>query len=250
MTRPSRYRLLIMVAFFLALEAACRTGVVDQHALIAPSQMVVGAYRALSNGAIRHDIFLTLGTVCSSVILAFAAGSLVGVLLHWMPQVRKALDPFLASYYAVPTFVFYPVFIVMFGLNRWPLIAIGFIFSIVAVVISMLDGLSRVPRSLVRTAQAMRLSKMQTIFHVMLPSAAPWLVTGFKLAIAYSFIGVIAGEFVLSNDGLGHAIAFAYNSFDNSTMYGLILLLFTIVGGINLAIWIQERKIYARRGAR
>jgi hypothetical protein len=37
------------------------------------------------------------------------------------------------SYYAIPTFVFYPVFIVMFGLNRWPLIAIGFIFSIVAV---------------------------------------------------------------------------------------------------------------------
>ena len=109
---------------------------------------------------------------------------------------RRALDPFLASYYAVPTFVFYPVFIVLFGLNRWPLVAIGFIFAVVAVTINTLDGLSRVPRAFLRTAQVMRLSGRQTLLHVILPAAAPWLFTGAKFAVAYSFIGVIAGEFV------------------------------------------------------
>ena len=61
---------------------------------------------------------------------------------------------------------------------------------------------------------------------MILPAAAPWLFTGAKLAVAYSFIGVIAGEFVLAGAGLGYAIAFAYNSFDNATMYGLMILLF------------------------
>jgi NitT/TauT family transport system permease protein len=37
--------------------------------------------------------------------------------------------------------------------------------------------------------------------------------------VAYSFIGVIAAEFILSGDGIGHEIAFAYNNFDNRTMY-------------------------------
>ena len=71
-----------------------------------------------------------------------------------------------------------------------------------------------------------------------------------KLAVAYSFIGVIAGEFVLSGAGIGHEIAFAYNSFDNRMMYGLILLLFGIVGSINMLLWTWERRLYARRAGR
>ena len=66
--------------------------------------------------------------------------------------------------------------------------------------------------------------------------------------MAYSFIGVIAGEFVVSGAGMGHAIAFAYNSFDNRMMYGLIVLLFAIVGSINTLFWTVERRLYARAG--
>ncbi len=126
--------------------------------------------------------------------------------------------------------MFYPLFIVLFGLNRWPLIAIGFLFAVVAVIINTLDGLARIPRAFVRTAAVMRLTPAQYAVHIILPAAAPWLFTGAKFAVAYSFIGVIAGEFVVSGAGMGHAIAFAYNSFDNRMMYGLIVLLFAIVG--------------------
>ena len=50
--------------------------------------------------------------------------------------------------------------------------------------------------------------------------------------------------------GIGHAIAFAYNSFDNRMMYGLIVLLFLVVGGINTALWSIERRLYARLAGR
>ena len=66
-----------------------------------------------------------------------------------------------------------------------------------------------------------------------------------KFAVAYSFIGVIAGEFVQAGAGMGHAIAFAYNSFDNLTMYGLMILLFGLVGTINMTLWSWERRLYA-----
>jgi ABC-type nitrate/sulfonate/bicarbonate transport system permease component len=68
--------------------------------------------------------------------------------------------------------------------------------------------------------------------------------------VAYSFIGVIAGEFVVSGAGMGHAIAFAYNSFDNRMMYGLIVLLFVLVGGINTVLSTGERRLYASRAGR
>ena len=68
-----------------------------------------------------------------------------------------------------------------------------------------------------------------------------------KLAVAYSFIGVIAGEFVLSGAGLGFKIAFAYNYFDNPTMYGLMVLLLLLVGSVNMLLYYWERRLYARQ---
>ena len=110
---------------------------------------------------------------------------------------RRALDPLLASYYAVPTFMFYPLFIVLFGLNRWPLIAIGFLFAVVAV------AHQHARRALARSARLPAHRAGDAAFGAarrsctsILPAAAPWLFTGAKFAVAYSFIGVIAGEFV------------------------------------------------------
>lgn len=250
MSRAGLIRLLVILAAVVLLEAACELGWVSRMAVIPPTAMAEGAWKALNSDETRGELVLTLWTVAASIVLAILAGFAFGVVLHRLPRLRRALDPFLASYYAVPTFVFYPFFIVLFGLNRWPLIAIGFVFAVVAVAINTLDGLSRVPRAFLRTAQVMRLSRWQTLTRIVLPAASPWLFTGAKFAVAYSFIGVIAGEFVLSGAGIGHAIAFAYNSFDNRTMYGLMLVLFVIVGTINMSLWTWERKLYARRGGR
>ena len=250
MTRAGWIRLALIVGALALLEAACRYGFVSRDAVIPPSRMLEGSWRALAAEETRADIWLTLQNVTLSLMLSLIAGTAAGLLLHKATRLRRALDPLLASYYAVPTFVFYPLFIVLFGLNRWPLIAIGFLFAVIAVLINTLDGLARIPRAFVRTAAVMRLTRTQYALHIILPAAAPWLFTGAKFAVAYSFIGVIAGEFVVSGAGIGHAIAFAYNSFDNRMMYGLIVLLFLAVGSVNTFLSIWERKLYARRAGR
>jgi NitT/TauT family transport system permease protein len=250
MTRPGWIRLALVVGALVSLEAACRLGVIGKDAIIPPTVMFQGTWHALRSDETRGDLFLTLQTVGLALVLSLVAGAAIGALLHKLPRLRRVLDPLLASYYAVPTFVFYPLFIVLFGLNRWPLVAIGFLFAVVAVAINTLDGLSRIPRAYLRTAAVMRLSPSQMLIHVILPAAAPWFFTGAKFAVAYSFIGVIAGEFVVSGAGMGHAIAFAYNSFDNRMMYGLIVLLFVVVGGINTVLWSWERRLYARLAGR
>jgi NitT/TauT family transport system permease protein len=250
MTRAGWIRLALIAGALAVLEAACRYGFVSRDAVIPPSRMLEGSWRALAAEETRADIWLTLQNVALSLVLSLIAGTAAGLLLHKATRLRRALDPLLASYYAVPTFVFYPLFIVLFGLNRWPLIAIGFLFAVVAVIINTLDGLARIPRAFVRTAAVMRLTPAQYAIHIILPAAAPWLFTGAKFAVAYSFIGVIAGEFVVSGAGIGHAIAFAYNSFDNRMMYGLIVLLFVLVGSVNTLLSLWERRLYARRAGR
>jgi ABC-type nitrate/sulfonate/bicarbonate transport system permease component len=101
-----------------------------------------------------------------------------------------------------------------------------------------------------RVGQSMNLTAWQRMRFIQLPAAAPYLFTGVKLAVVYAFIGVIAGEFVLAGAGFGYRIAFAYNAFDNATMYGLLLLLIGGVGGLNLSLYRWERLIHERRGGR
>ncbi len=246
MSRAGWIRLWVVVTLVLSLEVACRAGWVDPVAVIPPSAMVLGAWTLLLSGKYTAHMLLTLSSVGIAFSLAVVVGFGLGWLLYRLPRLRRAADPLLASYYAVPTFIFYPLFIVLFGLNRWPLIAIGFIFAFVAMALNTLQGFERVPQVLRRTARAMRLSTFQEMVYVVFPACAPYLFTGLKLSIVYAFIGVIAGEFVLSGAGFGFDIAFAYNSFDNATMYGLMILLLSFVGGLNMLLYRWERRMYLR----
>jgi NitT/TauT family transport system permease protein len=248
MSRAGFIRLLVVAPAIVGLEVACRAGLIDAITIIPPSAMAAGAWKLLVSGRYTEDILLTLGSVALATVLAVVGGFSLGYGLFRLPRLRRALDPLLASYYAVPTFIFYPLFIVLFGLNRLPLVAIGFVFAAVAMAINTLTGFERVPPVLRRTARALRLSEPTTLVQITMPACAPYLFTGAKLVIAYSFIGVIAGEFVLSGAGIGHQIAFAYNNFDNLTMYGLMLLLIGFVSGLNMLLFAWERRFYRRWG--
>jgi NitT/TauT family transport system permease protein len=245
-TQAGRIRAAVIASALGSLEAACRLGLIDPFSLIPPSAMVGAAVQILVSGVYTRDILITLATVAGAALLSVVAGFALGLLLFTFPRFKRAADPFLASYYAVPSFIFYPLFIVMFGLNRWPLVAVAFVFAFVAMAIATVDGFLSVRPILHRAARSMHLSREQTIRLVILPAATPYLFTGVKLAIVYAFIGVVAGEFILSGPGLGFRIAFAYQSFETATMYGLMLILLASVVTINMVLWSRERRLHAR----
>jgi len=245
-TRAGLIRTAVIAGALGLLEAACRIGLIDRFSLIPPSAMVASAARIIVSGTYTRDILTTLATVAGAAVLSIAGGFALGFLLFAFPRLNRAADPFLASYYAVPSLIFYPLFIVMFGLNRWPLVAVAFVFAFVAMAIATLDGFLSVRPIFHRAARSMHLSRAQTIWLVNLPAASPNLFTGVKLAVVYAFIGVVAGEFILSGSGLGYRIAFAYQSFETATMYALMLILLTCVVTINMVLWSRERRLHAR----
>src|SRR5262249_13953327 len=159
-------------------------------------------------------------------------------------------DPLFATYYAIPVIAFYPMLIIIFGLGEAPKIMIAFMLGVVAVIVNTLNGLDRVPRVLLKSARIARLSPLETAYKITLPYAEPYILTGVKLAIAYSLIGVVGSEFILSNGGMGFEIAFAYNNFDNKVMYPLIFLVLAVSVTANLLVGAWEKRLLVRRGLR
>lgn len=248
MSRVGFLRLIVVAAFVFALELLCRTGIVNARILIAPSAMVERLAAILATGEASADIVETLGNVALAIVLSVVGGFVLGAAIHALPRLRRAIDPFLASYYALPFFAFYPLFIAIFGLGRGSIIAIGFLFGVAAMIIATLNGFDRIPRVLVKTAKVYRMSPVEAALRINLPSAVPYLFTGIKLAIAYSFIGVIAAEFIMASSGLGYSIAYAFNSFDNPTMYGLMLFVILLVTVVNALFYGYEQRLLRRLG--
>ena len=248
MKRATRLRIVVLVGAVATVELLCRSGVIGAFTMIPPTQMVASLWSLLASGRLHNDIVRTLSAVCVAFGAAVVAGALAGAVIHAVPRLRRTADPLLAAYYSVPVFVFYPMFIVMLGLNDRPKIMIGFLYAVAAMTINTLNGLDRVSPVLLKTARMFRMGWAATTVRVVLPSAAPYLFTGVKLAIAYSFIGVVGSEFILSSGGLGYQIGFAYHDFNNKTMYALILFILGVVLIVNMSLHAWEKLLMARRG--
>ena len=250
MNRLDLYRLLLIAAAIALLEALCLTGVIDRITMQPPHEISRDFVRLLASGKMNGAIRKTLGNAAIAFGMALAGGVAVAALLHGLRALRATLDPLFATYYAVPVFAFYPFLIVVFGLGDVPQVLIGFMLAVVAVIVNTLNGLDRVPRVLVKTARIHRLGRIRTALSITLPFAAPYILTGVKLAVAYSLIGVVGSEFIMSRGGIGYEISFAYTNFDNATMYPLIVLILMLSIGLNTALTGWEKRLLMRRGQR
>ena len=248
MTKAAWVRLVLFVVFVLMLEALVRIGRIDPLTMQPPHKMLQDLWQILITGKFNKAIAKTLGNAGIAFVTALGAGIVAGLMIHPVQRLRETLDPFFATYYAIPVFAFYPLLILVLGLGDAPQIFIGVMLGFVAVVVNTLNGIDRVPRVLIKVARVSGMGRFETAVKIILPSAAPFILTGAKFAVAYSLIGVIGAEFIMSTGGMGYEISFAYNNFDNATMYPLILLIVTVSIAINMLISRWEQALLVRRG--
>ena len=240
---PTLIRVLLIAAFVIALEALCRFGFIGRMTLIPPSLMVVKLWALMGEQRFWGQVLSTTRNIVAAAVLALVAGFIGGVALHGLPRVRRALEPVMVSYYALPFFVFYPLAIVIFGMNDIPIVLMGFLYALIAMVTNTIGGIDRIPPVLGRVGRTFRLGPVRAALLIQLPAAAPYLFTGAKLALGYSIAGVIGSEFILSGAGLGYSISYAYNDFDNPSMYALLLFVIVLVTGLLTLLNTAEKRV-------
>jgi NitT/TauT family transport system permease protein len=246
MTRYAWMRLGIVAGAGLLLEILCRENVIPRLIVIPPSEMLVSAWQILASGEIKGDLYFSLVNIALAIGISVAGGFLLGLAIYSVPLLRATLEPFLTSYSAVPPIVFYPMLIVIFGLNRVPQILIAVMFGLVPMAMNTINGLYRIRPVFLKVGRAHRVSALHSIFRIKLPAAAPYLFVGVTLAVSYSVIGVISTEFILSASGIGHQISFAYDNYDNRTMYGLVVLLLAIATMLNSTLRYYSQRMFQR----
>jgi NitT/TauT family transport system permease protein len=233
----------IFAALVGMLELACRQDWISPQTVVAPSAMVAGALSGLQKPTLLHNLGVSAWRIAAAGLMATLGGFLLGCLLRPHQALRDVIQPFFATYYAVPIVIFYPLLTLIVGYGSLPIIAIGVAMGMVAMITATLEAFDRVPRVLAKVALAHGLGWWATVLRVRLPSAAPDLFSGLKVTIGYAVVGVVASEFLLASEGIGHVIQDYYNGFRTRDMYGAILVLVTCVLALSYVLRRGEERV-------
>ena len=200
---------------------------------------------------LRHAIPTTLESA-GGFLLASIFGIPIAILLTYSEIARQALFPNLVFFQLIPKIALAPLFIMWLGIGSQSRLAFSVFISIFPIIIASTAGLSSADPNAVRLCRSLTASEWQIFTSVRFPSALPYIFSGMKIGITLSIIGVIIGEFITSQRGLGYLIIFATSRADTVVAMASIAVLcasgLLLYGAVALAEKITDRKYGVPRG--
>jgi NitT/TauT family transport system permease protein len=178
--------------------------------------------------------------------LSVILGGLLGVLLVYSRPAADALYPNVILFQLVPKVAVAPLFILWFGIGWESRLAIALFIAFFPIVISTVSGLKAADPNILRLCNSLTATRSQVFFRVRLPYSLPFLFNGMKISMTLAIIGVIVGEFVTSQSGLGYIILFAGSQMETTIVMAALLML-CIVGLVLYGLVAVAEKLLMRR---
>jgi NitT/TauT family transport system permease protein len=233
-------RIALFVGIFALWQWAAQAGWVSPVLIGRPSEMFQYLWTELFvTGSLLKDLQWTLMGVLMSFVIGSVAGLLVGLLFASKPFIEALLDPLVTALNATPRIALAPLFIIWFGLGIGSKVALGVSLSFFVVLASTVAGARSVNPDHLILARTLGASGSQIFRSFVLPNAVPTVFSGLRLALIVSLLGVVGGEVIAAEHGLGQTLAVLGASFRTSSMFGVILLL----AGIGVAITLVMDKL-------
>ncbi len=235
-----------VLGVFVAWEIFCRIATVSPLLIAPPTEVLRRIAMILIGAGTVPDFYLnaaiTVGEVTSSYAITATIGILIGIAFSSSKIIGDAIEPLLLLLYAIPKIILYPLIILILGIGVRPNIVFGVLLGIFVIIFNTTAGLRQVEPNYVSLALALGYNRLQIFFKVMVPAAAPTILAGLRLGFGYTVIGVITGELLVVNSGLGFLIDWATVNYHTPELYALILITLTLgVAGNSLFSALERR---------
>jgi NitT/TauT family transport system permease protein len=207
-----------------------------------PTAVAQRLYELFSSGEIYPHLWTTGQELVLGYIIGVTGGILGGYALGRSPRLARIFEPYVMAFYGVPKIALAPLFIIWFGIGIWSKIALAAIMVFFLVFYNVYTGVRAVDREQINLALVMGANQRQLTYHVYFPAAAPYVILGMRMAVPYSVIGVIVGEFTSSTQGLGLFIHEASSTYDPAGVFaGIVILLAFVIVANTLASRLERR---------
>ena len=206
---------------------------------ILPSPTDIGRALVETMPLMGPHIWQTLLETWLGLGFALVGGLFLALVIDLSALLRRALYPLLVVSQTIPIMALAPLLIIWFGYGIWPKAMVVFLVCFFPIAINTAGGLTGADPEMVALLRSMGASRWQIFARLRLPGALPAFFSGLKIAITYSVVGAIIGEWVGASKGLGIFMLRASNSFQTARVFAAIAVtaflsvgMFLLVAGI------------------
>jgi len=186
---------------------------------------------------------VTAGEVVAGFILGSLLGAFVGYLLGLSPTAEFALSPYILALQIAPKVAFAPLFILWMGFTVYPKILVAILIVFFPIMVNVLTAVRNVDPDLVNLARSFTASRAQIFWKIEFPTSLPPMFAGLRIGSTLAVVGVVVGELVGGNQGLGYLLSFGEGQ-ANTPMVFVAILMLTLVGSIAyLAVIAIEKRV-------
>jgi ABC-type nitrate/sulfonate/bicarbonate transport system permease component len=208
--------------------------------LVPLSETLVRIWELTHDGTLITQTLDSLELFASGFVIALVVGAPAGLLLARVRALRVGTEPYIMILYATPMVALIPFILSMMGFGFAPKVLVVFLFAVFPILYNTIEGARSIKPELIEVARSYRSSESALWRDVLIPYTLPFTMTGVRLAIGRSLVGMIAAEFFLSSTGLGQMIMGASQNFDTATVFAAILVIGLIgVGLMRLGLRIE-----------
>jgi len=193
-----------------------------------PRQVASALLEMLVSGEIARAVLESLRRVAVGYGIGAMAGVATGLVLGSFRSANRLLGPVFEFLKGLPPIALVPLFVMWMGIGETSKYAVIAYLVWVIVAISTAVGAREVPRIRLRSGATLGLSRAAVFRRIVLPSSAPYIVTGLRSAIGFAFVALVSAELIAANSGIGQLIMDSRFSLQTSRMIVGLLLLGTL----------------------
>ena len=199
-----------------------------------PSEIFVKAWEELSNpfydaGPNDKGIGIQIGYSLYRVLTGYALAAMLaiplGFLIGMSPVAYKALNPFIQVLRPISPLAWMPLALFIIQDSELSAIFVIFICSVWPMLLNTAFGVAGVREDWVNVARTHELSPLKTAFTVILPAAAPTIVTGMRISIGIAWLVIVAAEMLVGGTGIGYYVWNEWNNLDLTSVIFSILVI-------------------------
>ncbi|KMW58833.1 Alkanesulfonates transport system permease protein [Candidatus Rhodobacter oscarellae] len=152
----------------------------------------------------------TLGASLYRIFLGFFIGTtlavIIGCLVGWYKTIEYLVDPLIEAIRPIPPLAYIPIIIIWFGIEEFSRVLLITIACFMVCVVNVIAGMKNVPQVYVDAASTMGASRFQVFRTVAVPAATPFIITGYRIALAAAWTTLVAAELIAAPSGLGYML--------------------------------------------
>jgi ABC-type nitrate/sulfonate/bicarbonate transport system permease component len=243
-------RLGTLAALLVAWEALARSHLL-YAGVVPPLEAIAAALVDLvSQADFYRDFAITAGEVAVGIAIAAVTGIAAGILFGARRFLGQAVEPYVLALATTPKIIFLPIVMLMFGVGVESKTALGVLSGFFPVALSTTAGMHEIRRVHIQVGRSFNCTPWQMVRLVYLPSLVGPILTGLRLGLGVTLIGVLLAEIKISKAGLGFLAQDLYGRFQVPALYALLIVIFVATVLINEAMTHASRRLdpaHARR---